>query len=389
METGETGPAVNGSRPRGAARLAPRRAGLIAKEKIVLEGVPIHLIAKDPLAAAKRAELAYVSDLDAGIRRQKRGKGFRYLDPDGSTVADEATLARIRALAIPPAWTDVWICPEASGHIQATGRDQKGRKQYRYHAGWTACRDEAKFSSLVAFASALPKLRARVEDDLRKRGASRERVLASMVWLLDKTMMRIGNDIYARQNKSFGLTTLRSRHVEIEGTRLRFSFRGKSGQEWNLKLADRRVASVIRTVQDLPGQRLFQYLDDEGARRSINSQDVNEYIREATGSDFTSKHFRTWGATTAAAFLFLNLPLPEAKREQLRLTNEVIDRVADRLKNTRAVCRRCYIHPAVISSWLEGRLAEEMGSLRARFPRPLKGLDREESIALRWLRNTA
>jgi DNA topoisomerase-1 len=194
---------------------------------------------RDRAEAARRADLTYVSDTDPGIRRRKVGREFRYLDPQGGAVVDEETLARIRALAIPLAWTDVWICPLPTGHIQATGRDQKGRKQYRYHAEWTACRDEAKFSSLVDFASALPKLRARVASDLRKRGASRARVIASMVWLLDNTMMRIGNDIYMRQNKSFGLTTLRSRHVEIEGPRLRFSFTGKSGREWKLKLADR------------------------------------------------------------------------------------------------------------------------------------------------------
>jgi DNA topoisomerase I len=350
-----------------------------------LNGVPSEDIATGPIVAG-RADLVYVSDTEAGIRRRRAGAGFRYLDPKGKAVGDTETLARIRALAIPPAWTDVWICPLPSGHIQATGRDQKGRKQYRYHAEWTACRDEAKFSSLTAFASVLPKLRARVEADLRKRGASRERVIASMVWLLDNTMMRIGNDIYMRQNKSFGLTTLRSRHVEIEGFRLRFSFTGKSGQEWRLKLADRRVASVIRAMQELPGQRLFQYVDEVGERRDIRSQDVNEYIRETIGPDFTSKHFRTWGATTAAAFLFADAPLPETKREQARLANEVIDRVARRLRNTRAVCRRCYVHPAVVQSWLAGNLGE-MAEIRRRYPKPLKGLDIEESTVLRWLRD--
>ncbi len=351
-------------------------------------GLPMKLNGKHgggTAIAGASGDLVYVSDAEPGLRRLRAGKGFRYLDPRGKAVDDRETLARIRALAIPPAWTDVWICPLPGGHVQATGRDQKGRKQYRYHAGWTACRDEAKFSSLVAFASALPKLRARVEADLRRRGTSRERVIASMVWLLDNTMMRIGNDIYMRQNKSFGLTTLRSRHVEIEGFRVRFSFVGKSGQKWKLKLADRRVASVIRAMQELPGQRLFQYLDEAGQLRDIRSQDVNDYIRETIGSDFTSKHFRTWGATTAAAFLFCEAPLPETKREQARLTNEVIDRVARRLRNTRAVCRRCYIHPVVIESWLEGSLGE-MGTVRQRFSRPLKGLDIEESTVLRWLR---
>jgi DNA topoisomerase I len=373
-------------RPRSAhlAGKAPARGGRNGRT-VGLNGVQRDEIATDPVAAAERADLVYVNDTDPGIRRKKSGSGFRYLDAAGQPVTDEETLARIRALAIPPAWTDVWICPLPSGHVQATGRDQKGRKQYRYHPEWTACRDEAKFSSLAAFASALPKLRARVEHDLRRRGASRERVIASIVWLLDNTMMRIGNDIYTRQNKSFGLTTLRDRHVAIEGSNLRFSFSGKSGQQWQLKFSDRRVAAVVRTAQELPGQRLFQYLDEEGVRREVRSQDVNDYIREAIGSDFTSKHFRTWGATTAAAYLFATMPLPETKREQTRLTNEVIDRVAARLRNTRTVCRRGYIHPAVIDAWLEGRLGSEMADLRRRFPKPLKGLDIEESTVFRWL----
>ena len=367
-----------------------RPASLRASPRVNGQAVQPNGVSSDDVGtgsiAAARADLVYVSDAEPGIRRRRAGKGFRYLDNNGKAVGGTETLARIQALAIPPAWTDVWICPLPSGHIQATGRDQKGRKQYRYHAGWTACRDEAKFSSLTAFASVLPKLRARVEDDLRKRGTSRERVIASMVWLLDNTMMRIGNDIYMRQNKSFGLTTLRARHVEIEGFRLRFSFRGKSGQEWKLKLADRRVASVIRAMQELPGQRLFQYVDEEGERRDIRSQDVNGYIRETIGSDFTSKHFRTWGATTAAAFLFADAPLPDTKREQARLTNEIIDRVARRLRNTRAVCRRCYVHPVVVQSWLEGSLGE-MTDIRRRLPKPLQGLDIEESTVLRWLRD--
>ena len=385
MKTTEAG-RTGSPGPEAAARRRGRNGGNGRGDASRLNGTATE-IASDPAAAAEQADLIYVSDTEPGIRRRGAGKGFSYLDAAGKAVTDAATLARIRALAIPPAWTDVWICPLPAGHIQATGRDQRGRKQYRYHPEWIACRDEAKFSSLAAFAAELPKLRARVEDDLRQRGLPRERVIASMVWLLDNTMMRIGNDIYARQNKSFGLTTLRSRHVEIEGSRLRFSFTGKSGQEWRLKLADRRVASVLRTVQELPGQRLFRYVDEEGERRDIHSHDVNDYIRETIGSDFTSKHFRTWGATVAAAFLLGGVPLPETKREQTRLTNQVIDRVAARLRNTRAVCRRGYIHPDVIESWLEGRLGGEMAELRRRFPRPLKGLDVEESIVLRWLRD--
>jgi DNA topoisomerase-1 len=343
-------------------------------------------MAADPVAAAERADLIYVTDTDPGIRRRGAGRGFRYRDAAGRAVVDENTLARIRSLAIPPAWTDVWICPEPSGHIQATGRDQKGRKQYRYHPEWTACRDEAKFSSLSAFAGLLPKLRARVESDLRKRGAARERVIASMVRLLDDTMMRIGNDAYTQQNKSFGITTLRVRHVETDGGSVRFSFRGKSGKEWRLKITDRRVATVIRALQELPGQRLFQYLDEDGERREVKSQDVNDYIRSAIGSDFTSKHFRTWGATVAAACLLAAIPLPGTKRDRTLAINRVVDKVAARLRNTRSVCRRCYIHPEVIEAWFDGRLDEEIAELRRRFPKPLTRLEFDESIVLRWLR---
>jgi DNA topoisomerase I len=336
------------------------------------------------MIAAGRAELSYVSDAEPGIVRRRAGTGFSYRSTDGRKPA-AADLARIRALAIPPAWTDVWISHDAAGHIQATGRDQKGRKQYRYHPGWTACRDEAKFGSLVAFARLLPRLRERVDADLRKRSLSRERVLATVVRLLDSGLIRIGNDIYARQNKSFGLTTLRRRHVEVEGSALRFSFKGKSGQEWNLRLTDRRVASVVRSMQELPGQRLFRHLDEDGERREIRSQDVNAYIRDALGPDFTSKHFRTWGATIEAAMILCNEARPDSGRASATVLNRAIDRVARKLRNTRAVCRRCYIHPRVIESWEDGRLCVELAAIRKRTPRPLKGLDRDESTVLRWL----
>lgn len=337
-------------------------------------------------AAARRADLTYVSDAGPGLRRRKSGKGFRYSAPGGGDVTGSATLARIRELAIPPAWTDVWICPSGSGHIQATGRDARGRKQYRYHPDWTACRDDAKFGSLVDFAAALPKLRARVEADLARRDLSRDCVVASIVWLLDNAMLRVGNDIYARSNRSFGATTLRTRHVAIEGSRVRFAFTGKSGRQWQLGLADRRIAAAIRRVQELPGQRLFQYLDAEGARREIHSHDVNAYIREALGERFSSRHFRTWGATSAAAFLFAQAPLPETKRQVVQAANAIIDRVAARLNNTRAVCRRSYVHPAVTGAWLDGRLGDELAATRRRNPRPLKGLSAQESTLLRWLR---
>jgi len=334
--------------------------------------------------AARRASLVYVTDTEPGIRRRKSGAGFTYVRQNGKPVADRATVRRIDALAIPPAWTDVWIAADPDGHIQATGRDLRGRKQYRYHARWSERRDEAKYSSLAGFARALPKLREQIDADLRRRDLPRERVVASIVWLLDNTMIRVGNASYARDNKSFGLTTLRSRHVSIEGARLRFAFKGKSGKDWSLKLVDRRIARIVRAIQELPGQHLFQYLDDAGERRSVSSQDVNDYIREATGGEFSSKHFRTWGGTVRALSLFAELPLPETRTAVLRATNIVIDEVARRLGNTRAVCRQCYIHPRVIESWSEGRLADELAKARrARRKRP--GLDAEEADVLRWL----
>ena len=329
--------------------------------------------------------LSYVNDGEPGIRRRRSGKGFGYRDADGNRVEDPEVLRRIRALAIPPAWEDVWICADPVGHIQATGRDQRGRKQYRYHPDWTAFRDEAKFGSLAAFAHSLPKLRERVDTDLRRRGLPRERVIASVIWLLDNTLIRIGNDAYRRENKSFGLTTLRSKHLEIQGSSLRFSFRGKSGKEWKLKLTDRRIAKIVRAIQELPGQHLFQYVDEEGARREINSQNVNDYIREAIGSDFTSKHFRTWNATVFTALELAGHPLPETKRAQTLTLNEVLDRVAARLNNTRAVCRSCYVHPAIFDAWLEGGFDEQIKAIRARARRPFKNLDAEESTVLRWL----
>ncbi|WP_343036284.1 DNA topoisomerase IB [Chelativorans alearense] len=320
------------------------------------------------------------------MRRRKAGRGLAYVSPTGQRIADRATLARIRSLAIPPAWTDVWISPDPSGHIQATGRDQAGRKQYRYHPAWLACRDEAKFSSLVAFAEALPRLRARVRADLARHGLPRERVVAAVVWLLDHTMMRIGNDIYARRNKSFGLTTLETRHLRIDGPQLRFSFIGKSGREWKVKLVDRRIASIVRTIQELPGQHLFQYLDADRTRQPIHSHDVNEYIRETIGSQFTSKHFRTWGGTTAAAFLLAQEAPPDSKRKATRVLNSIIDHVARKLRNTRAICRQGYIHPAILERWRQWRLAGDFRALRRRHPKPLKGLSRDESLVLHWLR---
>jgi DNA topoisomerase-1 len=334
--------------------------------------------------AARQASLTYVSDLEPGIRRRKAGAGFAFVESNGKRIADKKTLDRIEALVIPPAWTDVWISADPDGHIQATGRDQRGRKQYRYHPRWSESRGEVKYSSLADFARALPKLRERIDADLRRRELPRDRVVASIVWLLDNTMIRVGNSVYARDNKSFGLTTLKTKHVEVEGAKLRFAFKGKSGKEWKLKLVDRRMARIVRAIQELPGQHLFQYIDETGERRAVRSQDVNDYIREATGSEFSSKHFRTWGGTVRALSLFAQVPLPETKAGASRAMNIVIDEVARHLGNTRAVCRQCYIHPKVMESWSEGRLAEELAEAK-RLRRKRPGLDDEEAQVLRWL----
>lgn len=339
----------------------------------------------EPEAAAKEAALAYVSDEQPGIRRRRAGNGFFYVASTGKRITDAATRDRISGLAIPPAWADVWISPKANGHIQATGRDVKGRKQYRYHPRWTLCRDEAKFSSLIAFAYALSPLRAQVDADLRAPGLPREKVVASVVWLLDNTMIRVGNVAYARDNKSFGLTTLKSRHVSVDGARLRFTFKGKSGKEWRIQLVDRRIAKIIRRIQELPGQQLFQYLDETGERHSVDSHDINAYIRHACGDDFTSKHFRTWGGTIHAASLFAETPVPDSAAARKRTLNAVIDVVAARLVNTRAVCRRCYIHPRVLERWAAGRLPADLAAARRSRRKVPDGLDEEEIVVLKWL----
>jgi DNA topoisomerase-1 len=334
--------------------------------------------------AARQASLTYVSDAEPGIRRRKTGQDFSFVGSNGKPVTDKRTLARIQSLVVPPAWTDVWISGDPDGHIQATGRDQRGRKQYRYHPRWSESRDEVKYSSLADFAHALPKIRERIDADLRRRELPRERVVASVVWLLDNTMIRVGNSVYARDNKSFGLTTLKTRHVEVEGSKLRFAFKGKSGKEWKLKLVDRRMAKIMRSIQELPGQHLFQYINGGGERRSVTSQDVNDYIQTAVGGDFSSKHFRTWGGTVRALSLFAQVPPPDTKAGIARAMNVVIDEVARHLGNTRAVCRKCYIHPEVMESWRQGRLADELAAAR-RSRRKLKGLDDEEALVLRWL----
>ena len=320
--------------------------------------------------------LRYCTDSDPGLARIGRPGRVRYLGLDGKPVRDKTILARIRRLAIPPAWREVWIAPDANAHLQATGRDAKGRKQYRYHPGFVALRDEAKYTHLLEFAKGLPALRKRLKNDLRRSGLPREKVLATVVILLEETLARVGTEDYARANGSFGLTTLRNRHVRVRGQSLRFRFRGKSGKTWNLSIRDRRIAKIVSSCQDLPGQHLFEYLDGDGVVASVSSSDVNSYLRNATGRDITAKDFRTWAGTVKAAVHFSRLQEAPSKKH----TRQVVAAVAAELGNTVAVCRRCYIHPQVIA-------AHEAGQLKLRFPKKAAGgLSAEERGVLSFLR---
>ncbi|GBU18233.1 MULTISPECIES: DNA topoisomerase IB [Methylobacterium] len=313
-------------------------------------------LAVDPREAAADAGLRYVDDRMPGLTRRKSGTGFRYLDAKGAPVRDREVLARIRSLAIPPAYTDVWICPRRNGHIQATGRDARGRKQYRYHPDFREARDSAKFGHVMAFAEALPGIRARVDADMGRRGLPREKVLATVVHLLETTLIRVGNDDYARTNRSYGLTTLRDPHVTVEGAQMRFRFKGKSGKEWNLSVKDRRVARIVKACQDLPGQELFQYLDEEGTRRDVTSSDVNAYLREITGKDFTAKDFRTWAGTVLAAMALKAFEAFDTQTVAKKNVRAAIESVASRLGNTPTICRKCYVHPQVLDLYLKGGL---------------------------------
>jgi DNA topoisomerase-1 len=314
----------------------------------------------DAPAAAEQAGLVYVSDEEPGIRRRRSGKGFSFRNPDGSAVKDKETLARIKSLAIPPAYTDVWICADPKGHIQATGRDDRGRKQYRYHPRWREVRDSTKYERMLDFGKALPAIRERISADMGKRDLPREKVLATVVHLLENTLIRVGNATYSKENKSFGLTTLQDRHVEVDGGKMRFQFKGKSGKTWNLQVKDRRIARIVKSCQDVPGQHLFQYLDDEGQRHGVTSQDVNDYLREISGQDFSAKDFRTWAGTVLAAIALTEFESFDTKAAAKRNLRDAIERVSSRLGNTPAICRKCYIHPQVLDCYLEGDLVNQL-----------------------------
>lgn len=314
------------------------------------------IVITDPVLSAKAAGLRYVTDTKPGIKRKRWGKGFRYTDADGKTVRDKETLARIKALVIPPAWTNVWICPNPSGHLQVTGRDARGRKQSRYHPRWREVRDETKYERMILFGTALPQIRERVEQDLAMRGLPRQKVLATIVRLMETTLIRVGNEEYARQNKSYGLTTMRNKHVEVDGSTVTFRFQGKSGIKHSVDITDRRIARIVQRCEDLPGYELFQYVERDGMTHSVDSADVNEYLREIAGQEFTAKDFRTWAGSVLTCVALRELEAFASETEAKRNVVQAIKQVAARLGNTPSVCRKCYVHPAVLECYLSGAM---------------------------------
>lgn len=347
---------------------------------------PLLDVSADSSTAARSAGLRFVNADDPGITRSKPGKLFRYTDAAGRIVRDLKTLDRIRTMAIPPAWTDVWIAPHPTGHIQATGRDDRGRKQYIYHADWQRSRDAAKFDRLLSFARVLPRLRRTVDRHMKARGLGRQKVLATIVHLLESTLIRVGNHEYARNNQSFGLSTLQDKHVTFSGSDIRFKFRGKTGKEWRLKLNNRRVAKIVKSCQDLPGQQLFQYEDDDGEVRKVTSADVNDYLRDISNSEITAKDFRTWAGTVLAAAALSEFDKVDTQAAAKGNVKAAIANVAARLGNTPTICRKCYIHPEVLECYLEGALARTMQQkVQGELKRNLRGLPPEEAATLALL----
>ena len=341
----------------------------------------------DPVESARIAGLRYVTDSTPGISRIRSGKHFSYRDTNGKVIRDAAELQRIRALVIPPAWTNVWICPNPKGHLQATGRDARGRKQYRYHPKWREVRDGTKYDKLIGFGETLPAIREATARDLAKPGLPREKVLATIVQLLEKTLIRIGNEEYARENNSFGLTTMREHHVDVSGSKLRFEFRGKGGIKHAVDVNDRRLARIVEKCQELPGQELFQYVDDDGNRQTVDSADVNEYLREIAAQDFTAKDFRTWAGTVLAAHALQELHGFASNNDAKKRIVRAVESVAMKLGNTKAVCRKCYIHPAVLDSYLDGSLVETLAQRADQeAAKGLSGLPPEEAAVLMLLR---
>jgi DNA topoisomerase-1 len=345
--------------------------------------VTVTLLPSDPVESARIAGLRYVSDELSGIRRKRRGDGFTYINPNGKAVRDKGTLARIRSLVIPPAWTGVWISPVREGHLQAVGIDARGRKQYRYHPLYRKVRDATKFTRMVAFGLVLPKIRERAEHDIRLQGLPRERVLATIVQLLEQTCIRVGNEEYTKQNESFGLTTLRDEHVEIDGPTIRFRFRGKSGQEHDVELHDRRLAKIVFACQSIPGQELFQCIDAGGEYRKISSGDVNDYLREITGEDFTAKDFRTWVGTTQAALVLEAMGPGETQNASKKNIVAAIKETAAKLGNRPATCKKYYVHPAILDAYQNGTLFDVLAEAKPEQTR--FGPKREEVAIMRLL----
>jgi DNA topoisomerase-1 len=344
--------------------------------------------ALDPNEVARAAHLRYTTDSSPGIQRVRRGRGFSYVKPDGTIIRDTQELDRIRSLAIPPAWHDVWISPSPAGHIQATGRDDKGRKQYRYHPRWREVRDAAKYDRMIAFGKALPAIRKRTSADLGLPGLPREKVLATVVDLLETTLIRIGNEEYATNNGSYGLTTLRNRHVDVGRGTVRFHFRGKSGQYHEVSVNDRRIVNVVKRCRDLPGQELFQFVDD-GERRSVTSDDVNDYLQEIAGAPFTAKDFRTWGGSILAARALLQIGACDSSEEGKHNIVCAIKQVAEQLGNTPTVCRKCYIHPDIVDAYLDGSLIQSLQEMNLRRRGRPSGLSPEEAAILAFLEKRA
>lgn len=330
-------------------------AATLAREKQKIAELEI---ATDPEEAAEEAGLRYVSDDKPGYTRKRHGDGWQYFDTSGKRIKDENRILRVNRLAIPPAYAEVWICPTAHGHLQATGKDARGRKQYRYHEKWREARDETKYERMVVFGAALPKIRKRVAADLERRGLPKEKVLAAIVSIMERTFIRVGNEEYARENHSYGLTTMLNKHVAVKGEKVRFKFRGKSGVLHEVGLEDRRLSRIVKKVQDLPGQDLFGYLDEAGEVRGIDSQDVNDYLQEITGEEFTAKDFRTWAGTVLAAVALNAVGPAETQKEKKANIKNAIGAVAKILGNTPAVCRKCYVHPVVLETYFSGEMID-------------------------------
>jgi DNA topoisomerase-1 len=356
---------------------------LVRKEKKRIAKIEV---VTDPVEVAEDAGLRYVSDDQPGYTRKPKGDDFEFFDTDGKVIRDETRLVRVRRLAIPPAYKDVWICPSPNGHIQATARDARGRKQYRYHERWREARDESKYERMLVFGRALPKIRRQVNKDMSLPDLPRNKVLATVVHLLGRTFIRIGNQEYARENKSFGLTTMRNRHVDVKGAKLSFNFRGKSGVEHEIDVNDRRLANIIRKLQDLPGQDIFQYEDETGEVRNVTSQDVNDYLREITGEEFTAKDFRTWAGTVLTAMALNAQGPPEDEVQAKKNIKDAIAAVAKILGNTPTVCRKCYVHPVVLEAYLDGDMIEGLRQkTEEALSENLEDLRAEEAVVMSFL----